>query len=197
MTSIINQAIDDQVLACLWSMLPRGEVVTASLRDIEERTLISRGTIARSLQRLRDAGDIQLLPSSRSLNAANRYRLLRSATAVASPVWSRRGLGPAAYVVHEVMRADEPMTVREIAARTGLSTSTVRTALERLVSAGLSEQDESRRYVRRDDQEYMDWYAQWLVGDALESTSRKIRRERFMWNKLVAPTQRGPLAEAG
>lgn len=113
---IDTAATDDVVLACLWSMLPRGSVVTASVRDVERRTLIPRGSVSRSLKRLEEEGQIERLHSSLvSRNSANRYRLITGGRD-ASPLWSRRGLGATAGRIYSVLSMTDGLTATEVAA---------------------------------------------------------------------------------
>lgn len=190
---IDTAATDDAVLACLWSMLPRGSVVTASVRDVERRTLIPRGSVSRSLKRLEEEGRIERLHGSRSSrNAAHRYRLVTGGRD-ASPLWSRQGLGTTAGRVYSVLNTTEGATVTEVAASVRCTPKTARQYLLRLLSAGLVDHDAQKRYTRLDDPEYFTWYEQWLCGEALESTARRIAREQFQWNSLMSPRERGSL----
>ncbi len=190
---IDTAATDDVVLACLWSMLPRGFIVTASVRDVERRTLIPRGSVGRSLKRLASDGRIEQLPGAQvSRNAANRYRLFTGG-GDASPLWSRQGLGATAGRVYALLSTTSGLKVAEVAALVGCTPRTARQSLQRLLSAGLVDHDEQKRFTRFEDAEYFAWYEQWLCREALESTARRVAREQFQWNRLMAPRERGPL----
>jgi len=174
-------------------MIPRGSVATASVREITRRTLLPRGSVARALGRLVDDGRIiKLLGPKRSLNAANRYRLLEPATG-SSPLWSSSGLGVTSGLIFEALSPDYGMTVTDIASLISCSKRTVSDHLLKLLSAGLVDRIEQRKYIKFDDPGYFTWYTEWLCGDVLKAMSRKIDQEQFAWNALVGPQSRGPL----
>jgi DNA-binding MarR family transcriptional regulator len=174
-------------------MLPRGSVATASVREITRRTLLPRGSVCRALGRLIEDGRIiKLLGPKRSLNAANRYRLLDPAVG-SSPLWSNSGLGVTSGPIYEALSPDYGMTVTEVASQVGCSQRTVRNQLFKLLSAGLIDRNEQRKCIKFDDSYYLIWYTEWLCGDALKAMSRKIDQEQFAWNALVGPRIRGAL----
>lgn len=190
---IHTESIDEIVLACMWSMLPHGTVVTASVREIERRTLLSRGVISRSLTRLNADGKIRRLTRPvASLNAANRYQLVAPAKD-SSPLWSRHVLGPSARAIYYALPLEPGLTVRDVSETVGCSLPTSRSALKKLVSAGIVDRDAKRRYFRTADADYIQWVENYFCSDLLRTTSRRIDKEQFVWNLAVGPRQRGPV----
>lgn len=184
-------AKDQIVLGYLQAQAPHGTAITVSVRQIVTATGISRGTVVRSLKRLSGSDAIRRLPHSGHTQHADRYVVCSSVLAEnTSPfLWSAHGLGPTAWKVLSAMPTDTDVTVQELSDATGASPSTVRTALIRLHSAGLidgtdlkgNQSPRKRQWRLINDDEYLKWYEEWLVGVAREDVCSKVSREQIQW----------------
>jgi len=67
------------------------------------------------------------------------------------------------------------MTVTEIASQIGCSKRTVRDQSLKLLSAGLIDRNEQRKYIKFDDPDYFIWYTEWLCGDALKANGANLK----------------------
>jgi DNA-binding GntR family transcriptional regulator len=166
-------------------------VVTISLREITMETGISVESVRRSIVRLVAGGAIERLKHSRHTAHAHRYRILNRADTSIRPsfLWSSKGLGQTARIIHAELKPDSWKTTKQIAEGTNCSEATVRKALLHLHSAGLisgrnPRNDRSLRkthWQRLDDANYLTRYETWLTRKAAEETRRKMRRQQMEW----------------
>jgi predicted transcriptional regulator len=188
----VDSAARDQAVLAAMSMRSQiGGVVTISLREICAHTGISRGSVARALDRLISKGSIGRLKSSTHTVHANRYRVCELPLIGLEPsfLWSRYGLGATSSLVYQAMPEESWMRVCELAALVKCSKNTVRTAAARLHSAGLidgknmhDDRNPRKTHWRRfDSNEYLSEYTHWLTDKAADNMRKKILQEQRSW----------------
>lgn len=191
MKRIDTRAKDRAVLNALKARGKAGVALTVSVRDIIKDTGTPRGTVARSLKRLIDAGSIQRLPRSGHTQHADRYLLIAS-QGEAVPItflWSKYGLGPTASLIYDAMPEGFWLTVPEIRDKVGASSGTIRENLLRLHSAGLidgrnpfnDQRSTKLQWCRLLDDRYGEWYTEWLTEAAREYTCERVTKEQVNW----------------
>lgn len=184
------------VLAAVRQLAGNGSVATASVRDVQRLTGLSRGAVSRALGRLRESGVLVLQRRAKHPHAADRYRIVQEPARQTDPLWSSMGLGEVAGMVFHGLGNGELWTVRQLADALDISASTIRGALLRLHSAGLvngtrpgnDRNPRKTHWQLLDDAEHLRWVSNWLTADRQALRQRRIQQERFEYAQVWSLT---------
>ena len=178
----------ENVFAALCTLPSNGRTVTASLREIQKLTGQGRGTVAKALQRLCEERRIEATGNARTANwgrAAHSYRILRPHASDPSFLWTKFGLGVTARLIYEAMPKSTWIPVREVSQAAEVSARTAQKYLIRLLSAGLVDCGAGGTWFKFDDDEYLAWYENWLVGSVKKSAQRQLTQQQCEWKAIT------------